>query len=98
MPDKARWWRLEAMAESDRGHAWLVKSVIVVFVFPVLVLAFMQPWKLVTYGLVWVLPPDGSWAQVVGWGVGIVGVLLALFAALWICRWIWPAAINKSHA
>jgi hypothetical protein len=96
--DKARWWRLEAMAESDRGHSWLVKFVIVVFVFPVLVLTLMQPWKLVTYGLTSVLRGDERWAQLIGWSAVIIGVLLALFGALWICRWIWPTATNKSHA
>jgi len=41
MSDKAPWWRLEGMAESDCGHSWLVKLVIVMLVFPTLLLTLM---------------------------------------------------------
>ena len=98
MPDRTPWWRLEGMAESDRGHSWLVKLEIVTIVFPVLVLALTQPWKLVLFGLAWLLPPGTRWAQWVGWCAAIVGVTLAGCGALWICLLIWPKPTTSSHA
>jgi len=86
------------MAESDRGHSWLVKLVIATIVFPVLVVALMQPWKLVLFGLAWLLPVDARWAQWVGWCAAIFGAMLAGYAALWICRLIWPKTATRSHA
>jgi hypothetical protein len=77
------------MDASDRGHSWLIKLVIVAIVFPVLVVALMQPWKLVLFGLAWLLPVDQQWAEWVGWCASIVGVVLAGYGALWICRLIW---------
>ena len=97
MPDRTRWWRLETMSESDRGHSWLVK-LIVAIVFPVLVVALMQPWKLVLFGLAWLLPVDTRWAQWVGWCASIAGAILAGYGALWICRLIWPKTTTRSHA
>src|SRR5262245_48500132 len=51
MPDHAPRWRHRRMGEADRGHAWVVKLVIVIFVFPIVFLTLMQPWKLVLFGL-----------------------------------------------
>jgi hypothetical protein len=83
---------------SDRGHSWLVKLVIVTIVFPVLVLGLRRPWKLVLFGLAWLLPVGTQWVQWVGWCAAIVGVTLAGYVALWICRLIWPKARTSSHA
>ena len=85
------------MPESDRRHVWLVRVLIVLLVFSVLFLTLMQPWKLVLYGLAWLLPADKPWAEWVGWSAAIAGVLLALVGALWICRRMWPTT-SKSHA
>ena len=98
MPDRTPWWRLASMTESDRAHSWLVKLLIVTIVFPVLLMALMQPWKLVLFGLAWLLPVGTQWAQWVGWCAAIAGVILAGYGALWICRRIWPKATTKSHA
>ena len=82
MPDRTPWWRLGDMAESDWGHSWLVKLVIVTVVFPTQVLTLMQPWNLVLLGLAWLLPINTQWAQWVGWCATIVGVILAGYGAL----------------
>ena len=89
---------MEGMAESHRAHSWLVKLVIVTIVLPTLLLALMQPWKLVIFGLAWLLPADTLWAQWVGWCAVVVGVVLAVGGALWLCRLIWPRATTSSHA
>jgi hypothetical protein len=86
------------MAESDRRHSWLVKLVIVTIVFPVLMVALMQPWHLVLFGLDRLLPVDTQWAQWVGLCAVIVGVIFAGYGALWICRLIWPKATTRPHA
>jgi len=86
------------MAESDRGHPWLVKLVIVAIVFPILLMALMQPWKLVLLGLAWLLPVHTQWAWWVARCAAVVGVILAGYGALWICRLIWPKATTRSHA
>lgn len=88
MPDGTRWWRLEL---------GLVRLVIAGIVFPVLVVALMQPMKLMLFGLTWVLPADTQWAQWVGWSSAIVGVVFAGYASLCVCRLIWPRASNGSH-
>jgi hypothetical protein len=98
MPDRTPWWRLEDMAESDPGHPWLVKLVIVTIVFPTLILTLMLAWKLVLLGLAWLLPVDTRWAQWVGWCAAIVGVILAGYGALWVCRLIWPKRTTNSLA
>ena len=89
---------MESMTESDRGHARLVKLVIVTIIFPTLVVALMQPWQLILFGLAWLLPLEKQWAQWVGWCASIVGVILAGYGALWICRLIWPKATTSLHA
>ncbi len=86
------------MAESDRGHSWLVKFVIVAIAFPVLLVALMQPWKLVLLGLACLLPVNTQWAQWVGWCASIAGMVLAGYGALWICRLIWLKATSRPHA
>jgi uncharacterized membrane protein YdjX (TVP38/TMEM64 family) len=98
MPDRTRWWRFEGMAESDHGHSWLVKATIVVIVFPVLLVSFMQRWKLVVLGLAWMLPADAAWAHWVGWCAVVVGVILAGWVSFWICRLIWPKSASPSRA
>ena len=98
MSHKASWWRLDHMAESDRRHAWLVKAVIVMIVFPTLLVTFTQAWKLVLYPLAWLLPPERLWAQLIGWSAVVVGLVLAVVGALWVCRLIWPKRTTNSHA
>jgi len=85
MSDRTSWWRLEHMAESDRRHAWLVKLVIVTMVFPVLLLTLMQPWKLVIYGLAWLLPSHTLWAQAIGWCAVVLNAAIHLWAR--VCAW-----------
>jgi len=98
MSDRARWWRWDQMAESDRRHSWLVKVLIVMIVFPTLLFTFMQAWLLVLYPLAWLLPAETLWAQLIGWSAVAVGVVVALVGALWICRRIWPKRATHSHA
>jgi hypothetical protein len=86
------------MAESDRGHAWLLKAVIVLLVFPVLLLTLMQPWKLVLYPLASILPAEALWAQIVGWAAMIVGLMFAIGGAFWVCRLIWPRRATNHNA
>jgi hypothetical protein len=50
---------LEPMPESDRRHAWPVKALIVMIVFPVLLLACLYAWSVLLYTLAWVLPAEG---------------------------------------
>jgi len=98
MSDRASSWRLDQMAESDRRHSWLLKALIVMLVFPVLLLTFMQVWKLVLYPLAWLLPAGALWAQLVGWAAVVVGLVLAVGGALWACRLIWPKRAARPHA
>jgi hypothetical protein len=84
--------------EADRRHSWLIKMVIVLIVFPALVVAFTQPWKLVLFGLAWLLPVDTTWAWWLGWGAAIAGVILGGYGALWICRLIWPKGPSNARA
>src|SRR5437867_8384458 len=97
MPDcRTRWWRLQNMSESDAGHHRLVKATIAGFVFPTLLVALMQPWKLVVLGLAWILPSDSVWAYWVGWCAVVAGWILAGWGAFSICRMIWPKAATPS--
>ncbi len=89
---------MDLMAESDRRHSWLVKVLIVMLVFPMLLLTLIQAWKLVLYPLAWLLPAKRLWAQLIGWSAAIVGMVVALIGALWICRLIWPKSTTNSHA
>ena len=98
MSDKTPWGRHEGMAESDPAHSWLVKMVIVMIVFPVLLVTLMQPWKLVIYGLAWLLPADAAWAHWFGLCAVVVGTILAGWGALRVCRLIWPKPTTSSHA
>jgi hypothetical protein len=100
MANKVSRWRLDQMAESewDPRHALLVKAVIVLTVFPILLSAFMWMWKLVLLPLAWVLPPEPLWARLIGLSAVLVGLAFALFAALWLCRPIWPKSKAKSPA
>jgi len=98
MTDRAPWWRLDDMAESDRGHSWLLKALIVMIIFPTLLLILIQAWKLVLFPLAWLLPAERLWAQVIGWSAVVVGVSVALVGALWVCRLIWPKRATNSHA
>jgi hypothetical protein len=67
-------------------------------VFPILLSAFMQIWKLVLLLFTWVLPPRPLWARLIGWSAVVVGIAFALFATLWLCRLIWPKRRAKSLA
>ena len=98
MSEKASWWRFNAMAESNRGHSWLVKALIVILVFPVLLFTFTQIWGVVLYPLAWLLPAGALWAQFVGWTAMVVGLVLGVGGALWICRLIWPKRATNHHA
>jgi len=100
MAGKPSWWRLDQMAESesDPRHSWLLKAVIVMMVFPTLLLTFMQVWKLALLTLDLVLPRQPLWARVIGWSAVVVGAAFALFAALWLCRLIWPKRKAKPLA
>lgn len=78
------------MPESDRGHSWLVKVLIVMLVFPTVLLAFMQVWQLALAPLAWLLPTGSPWAQLVGWTTAVVGLVFAVVATVWVCRLVWP--------
>lgn len=75
---------------SDRDHERLVKGTIVLIVFPVLVLAFLQLAKLPPLLLSLVLP--ASWANAVGMAALILGTIAAIAGAFLTCRKIWPRA------
>ena len=82
------------MAESDLADSWIIKMLIVLMVFPVLLVAFTQAWKLVLYPLAWLLPSGALWAAFIGWTVMVIGLVLAVGGAVWVCRLIWPKPGN----
>lgn len=77
---------------AERLERFLVKFVIVLVVFPVLVLAFLQLSKLPPLLLSLVLP--ASWANAVGMAALILGLIAGVAGAFLICRKIWPRATN----
>jgi len=96
MGGRVPWWRLRHMDESDRGHSWLVKALIVMIAFPTVLLALMQAWKLVLFSLAWLLPRERLWAQWIGWSAALIGLAVALFGAFATCRLGWPSSRKSS--
>lgn len=96
-PTRLRGGAWKAWGSRTAGTRGSSSLVIVLLVFPTLLLTLMQPWKLVIYGLAWLLPGDKLWAQWIGWCAVVIGMLLALFGVSWICRQIWPTATTKAH-
>jgi hypothetical protein len=98
-PDsRTRWWQLKEMPESDGGHRRLLKGAIVLIVFPTLFLIVMRLWVLIVLAVAWTLPRDPTSARWVGWGLFVVGMTLAGWAAFWPSRWLWPKAPTGSRA
>jgi hypothetical protein len=84
----------DAMAAWDHADSWMIKILIVLVVFPVMLVAFTQAWKLVLYPVAWLLPSDALWAALIGWSVMVIGLVLAIGGAVWVCRVIWPKDEN----
>jgi len=97
MSDRTSWWCVGAVAESDRVHSLIVKALIVMIVFPVLVVTLMQPWKLVLYLVLWLVPATKLSGQLAG-GAMLVGLVFVVGGALWLCRLIWPKRAANHHA
>jgi hypothetical protein len=95
---RTRWWQLKEMPESDRGHRWLLKGAIVTIVFPTLFLVVMRVWVLVVLAVAWLLPRDPTLARWVGWGLFVVGMTVAGWAAFRASRWMWPKPRPASGA
>lgn len=92
------WWQLQPMSESDPGHRWILKGTIAAIIFPALLIGFMQPWKLVMFGLAAIVPTDQQWTRWLGWCAAVVGVILPALGAFSICRLIWPKSPTSGRA
>ncbi|HKW14125.1 MAG TPA: hypothetical protein VJS69_06550 [Candidatus Krumholzibacteria bacterium] len=80
--------RIEAFAGSETIGAGLIRVVIVLMLFPLFILVFIQPLKLLTFGLYFVLPKTELIQKVLTTSVWI-NAAVAVVCAFLLCRWLW---------
>jgi hypothetical protein len=81
--------RLEAVAGSEQVGVWFGRLMVPMVLFPVFIITFMQPFKLLTFGLYYVLPKQTPWAGKVLSASVWLGLLGAVVGAFLACRWVW---------
>ena len=81
--------RLEAIAGSEQIGVLFGRAMVAFVLFPVFIIAFMQPLKLLTFGLYFVLPKQTPWVDRVLSTSVWIGMVVAVVGAFLACRWIW---------
>jgi uncharacterized membrane protein len=89
--------RIEAVAGSSKIGENLGKMMIALILFPIFIIVFIQPFKLLTIGLYYALPKTNLSHDVLSAAVWI-GFVLAIVCAFLVCRWLWIRMPPKPSA